>query len=80
MQHCLSCGKDTANPKFCSSSCAAKESNKTQRERKRYTFVACVTIQSLVRENECITIRAYKSVNLHFLKEVYEIGRKAHQL
>ena len=35
---CLSCGKETKNPKFCSSSCAARYLNRAFPKRKRQRF------------------------------------------
>ena len=35
MVNCLCCGKETSNPKYCSRSCAAKESNHSAPRRKR---------------------------------------------
>jgi hypothetical protein len=42
MNTCLHCNKETRNPKYCSKSCAAKETNKTsKRQRKVYTCKSC---------------------------------------
>lgn len=35
MVNCLCCGEETTNPKYCSRSCAAKESNQSAPKRKR---------------------------------------------
>ncbi len=35
MSHCLNCGKETTNPKYCSRSCAAQSTNRLHPKRKR---------------------------------------------
>lgn len=42
MNTCLHCNKETSNPKFCSKSCSAKETNKIpKRKAKQYTCNSC---------------------------------------
>jgi 5-methylcytosine-specific restriction endonuclease McrA len=43
MNHCLNCGKETANPKYCSRSCAAQSTNRLypKRKKRRYYCQTC---------------------------------------
>ena len=45
MNHCLYCGKETANPKYCSRSCAAQSTNRLYPKRKKRSYYcqACGT-------------------------------------
>lgn len=46
MNQCQHCGNDTRNPRYCSRSCSAKESNKIPKRKKPMTF--CKSCSSII--------------------------------
>lgn len=44
--NCLNCGKETTNPKFCSSSCSAKVTNKTPKKKRTRKVRFCTVCKT----------------------------------
>ena len=53
VKNCNHCGKETTNPKFCSKSCAAKETNKTPKRKLLKKCSQCESIVRSYRSNLC---------------------------
>jgi 5-methylcytosine-specific restriction endonuclease McrA len=64
MNICLHCNKQTNNPKFCSRSCAAKETNKVpKRKAKQRTCISCGDLVGS-RRTKCDACLTPKDMNL----------------
>ena len=63
MSKCLSCGKETNNPSYCSRSCSAKHTNKIHPKKKcKKTCIVCGDPVKSYRHNRCeVHWQEYKS-------------------
>lgn len=53
MNKCISCGNSTTNPKFCSRSCAARETNKIPKRKLTRTCSRCSNLVKDYRSSLC---------------------------
>lgn len=78
MRTCQSCGKETSNPKYCSRSCAAIETNKTpKRKRKLSACIVCNSDTGSARRSYCADCGSTRLVESRALSEVK--GRRRYQ-
>ena len=87
MNHCLNCGRETTNPKYCSRSCAAQSTNRLfpKRTRKVHYCKVCGTQVSPRRKycDACHPQRVdWDEVSLHDLqgKRKYQINSRIREL
>lgn len=75
--NCANCGSSTFNPKFCSSSCSAKSTNRNRPKRiKKINYCAkCNTIVN--RSKFCAECRKAKDMTLQEVVDRYGTGKKA---